>query len=71
MKRATKDALGFLLGRNTMSSNELAFYHFEITLIVMLATATRNWADMNERLASRRFQRKWDHLQVLVFVAGW
>jgi hypothetical protein len=53
-----------------LSSDRLAFDHFKITLIVMMTTATGNRADLHEFLARRRFQSKWDHLQVLVLVAG-
>jgi len=53
-----------------LSSDRLAFDHFKITLIVMVTTATGNRADLHEFLACRRFQSKWDHLQVLVSVAG-
>ena len=53
-----------------LSSDRLAFDHFKITLIVMVTTATGNRADLHEFLARRRFQSKWDHLQVLVLVAG-
>jgi hypothetical protein len=50
--------------RDDLSSDELAFDHFEVTLIVVATTATRNGADIDEHLP------EWDHLQIRVSVAG-
>lgn len=42
----------------------------EITLAVVVATATGNGADVNEFVTMPRLQRKSNHLQVAVLVAG-
>ena len=47
-----------------LSSHKLAIDNFKITLVVVAPTATRDRADIYECLA------EWDHLQVLVSVAG-
>ena len=47
-----------------LSSHKLAIDNFKITLVVVAPTATWDRADIYECLA------EWDHLQVLVSVAG-
>jgi hypothetical protein len=55
-------SVGIGLKRFSLASDNLAFDHFEVTLVVMTTTATGNWTNMHERLICRRFQRSCDHL---------
>jgi hypothetical protein len=53
-----------LVWRDPISSDKVAIDHLEITLVVVATTATGNRAHIDE------CPTEWNHLQVLVSVAG-